>query len=142
MLQYMGSERVGHDLVTEHQQQWTKCRDTNTTSNDLRALESKQSWTNFEDVLQFGDSDRRRWLWCFCLWRQSQSRQYWMVKTRFIQNLPVCFWLEAFNGGRKRFSTNGVGANGYQYKKNFYLYLTSYSKIILKLIIVLNIIKD
>ena len=27
-------------------------------------------------------------------------------------------------------------------KKNFYLYLTSYSKIILKLIIVLNIIKD
>ena len=40
-----------------------------------------------------------------------------MVKTRFMQNLPVCFWLEAFNGGRKRFSTNGVGANGCKYKK-------------------------
>ena len=40
-----------------------------------------------------------------------------MIKTRFIQNLSVCFWLEAFNGGRKRFSTNGVGANGYHYKE-------------------------
>ena len=32
----------------------------NTTSNDVRAVESKQSQTNFGDVLKFGESDRMR----------------------------------------------------------------------------------